>query len=224
MSTTTAPRTNRYAGPCHRCHTNVPAETGLLVRGVVQGKWRVEHTTCPAPAPAVLAEATVTVPGRHAHPYDRQRETGGDLDGAWYAPRHRREEDAPAATPQAPTGDAAEGYYVRGDEAFRVVTNKSGTHTYAKRLRVYGDRMVWEYAPGTGRDLAAEGLTPMTAEEAGRLGLLHGRCINCCRPLGGATLSAQVSALIGYGETCASNNGWAYPTGAAAQRAYIATH
>lgn len=221
MSTTTAPRTNRYAGPCHRCHTNVPAETGLLVRGVVQGKWRVEHTTCPAAAPAVLAEATVTVPGRRALPYSRGLEAA-DPSALYYNPRHRRE-DAPAAAAAA-TGDAAEGYYVRGDEAFRVVTNKSGTHTYAKRLRVYGDRMVWEYAPGTGRDLAAEGLTPMTAEEAGRLGLLHGRCINCCRPLGGATLSAQVSALIGYGETCASNNGWAYPTGAAAQRAYIATH
>lgn len=112
---------------------------------------------------------------------------------------------------------ATPGFYVRGAEAYKVQANKAGTGTYA--LRWSGSS--WEYAPGVGRTLAD--LTPMTAEDAARLGLASGRCINCCRTLGGASLSAQVSAVIGYGETCAGNNGWPYPTGAAAQRAYLAT-
>ena len=119
---------------------------------------------------------------------------------------------------------AAPGYYVRGDEAFKVVTNKAGTNTYAKVFTPHeGRRPTWEYAPGVGKSLARDGLVPMTAEDAARIGLQSGYCINCCAALGGETLSARVSALIGYGETCASNNGWFYPKGAKAQRAFIAT-
>lgn len=113
---------------------------------------------------------------------------------------------------------AAPGFYVRGDEAYKVQENQAKTATYALRWSGSG----WEYAPGVGKTLAD--LTPMTAEQAAHLGLASGRCINCCRTLGGESLSAKVSAVIGYGETCASKHGWPYPTGAKAQRAYLAEH
>jgi hypothetical protein len=119
------------------------------------------------------------------------------------------------ALPSVPTAQAAPGFYVRGDEAFKVQTNKAGTNTYA----LVWSGSSWDYSPGTGRSLA--GLVPMTAEQAAALGLASGRCINCVRVLGGKSLSAKVSALIGYGETCANHNGWAYPTGVKAQRAFI---
>lgn len=122
----------------------------------------------------------------------------------------RKDADAPAANAQP-------GFYMRGDQAIKVQANKAKTGTYA--LTWTGSN--WEYAPGVGRTLA--GLTPMTAEQAAALGLASGRCINCCRTLGGESLSAKVSALIGYGETCANTNGWTYPKGAKAQRAFIAS-
>lgn len=128
-----------------------------------------------------------------------------------------RQHSTPVGGPApAERQEAAPGFYVRGDEAFKVQRNKAGTHTYAKRWDGHG----WEYAPGVGTTLAD--LTPMTAEQAAHLGLASGRCINCLRTLGGESLSAKVSAVIGYGETCAGHNGWPYPTGAAAQRAYLA--
>jgi hypothetical protein len=117
------------------------------------------------------------------------------------------EQDAPA--------EAEPGFYVRGDDAFKVQKNKAGTHTYA----LVWSGSSWDYSPGTGRSLA--GLTPMTAEQAAALGLASGRCIACLRTLGGETLTAKVSALIGYGEICADHNGWFYPKGAKAQREYI---
>lgn len=214
MTTTTARRSNRYAGTCARCYQHVPAGAGETYR-YDGGRWFVEHL----PGGCLETEAPVTG-GRHALPYDEDRAAIAHVVG--YRPRHAAA-PAVAAAPAEPQ-DAAEGYYTRNGEAFRVVKNKAGTHTYAKRLTVYGTRLSWDYAPGVGRDLAAEGLVPMTAAEAGALGLAHNRCINCLRPLGGATVSAQVSALIGYGETCASSNGWTYPQGAAAQRAFILTH
>lgn len=232
MTTATAnrnPATDKQAAFIGRLLNEkaVPAETadslrsavasGLLTRPSASSAitWLLSLDDAPAETPAYQP--------RHAHPYTPEREAATEPVGP-YTPRHLREDTAAAPVPARRSGMADEGYYVRGDEAFRVVANKAGTATYAKALRVTAARMWWEYAPGVGRDLAAEGLVPMTAAEAGRLGLLHGRCVNCCRPLGGESLSAQVSALIGYGETCAGNNGWEYPTGAAAQRAYLAAH
>lgn len=166
-----------------------------------------------------LSAAVPASTGRHARPYSEEREHHTQPD-EWTRPaRHRADEQAPPVT-----ADAREGYYTRSGDTFRVQLNKAGTHTYAKQLRSYGSRLVWEYAPGVGRDLARDGLAPLTAEEAGRLGLAHGQCIHCLKELGGKSLSAQVSATIGYGETCASNNGWTYPKGRAAQREYLAAH
>ena len=111
---------------------------------------------------------------------------------------------------------AEPGFYVQGERAFKVQANKAGTSTYA--LEWTGSS--WEYAPGVGRTLAD--LTPMTAEQAALLGLASGHCIACCRSLGGKTLSAQVAAVVGYGEICADNHGWPFPKGAAAQRERLA--
>lgn len=107
---------------------------------------------------------------------------------------------APAAN-EAPKG-AEPGYYVRADEVFVVVQNKAKTGTYAKRLVIddngWRKSARWEYAPGTGRDLAREGLAPLTVEEAGRLGHLHGVCVVCCKPL-----TDPASVTRGIGPVCA---------------------
>jgi hypothetical protein len=134
---------------------------------------------------------------------------------------------APVA-PAAPK--ATPGYYVRADgAAVEVLASKRNPErTYGKVLTfpADGSRPSWEYVPGAVYTVAD--LIPMTAEDAARIGLAHGYCIRCCAPLGGepgkvATLSSQVAALIGYGQTCAARRGWAFPTGVAAQRAFIAS-
>lgn len=162
----------------------------------------------PAEHKARLAEVLPTANGR----------TRYDIN-AWLMtlPRVAADTDTPAAPARA-----EEGFYVRGDEVFKVKWNKAHTGTYALRFVVAGGKARFEYARGVGRSLAAEGLRPMTAADAARIGLHHGFCVNCCAELGGATLSANVSAAIGYGETCARNNGWDYPKGAKAQRAFLA--
>jgi hypothetical protein len=102
----------------------------------------------------------------------------------------------------APAQAATEGYYVRGEEVFVVVPNKAGTATYAKRLEAHvtesgARRGRWVYAPGAGRNLAAEGLTPLTVEEAGRLSNGYGFCVVC-----GRSLTATQSAARGIGPVC----------------------
>lgn len=150
--------------------------------------------------------------------------TGTHFEGHTTAPALTSKQASDAITallalPSAAVAAEAEaGFYTRDGQAFKVQTNKAGTHTYA----LVWSGSSWDYQPGAGRSLA--GLVPMTGEEAAALGLASGRCINCCRVLGGESLSAKVSALIGYGETCATHNGWAYPKGTAAQRAYIEEH
>jgi hypothetical protein len=144
--------------------------------------------------------------------------------GKWET-RHRlpcppprvRSAAARAAAPQPELG-----YYVRADgAAIKVVENRAKTRRYGVVFTPHaGKRPTWDYVRGAGYSVAD--LTPMTAADAAAMGLAHGHCINCCAPLGGETLSAQVSALIGYGETCAGNNGWPYPKGVKAQRAFIA--
>lgn len=124
--------------------------------------------------------------------------------------------NCPKAVDTVSAAEATPGYYVRGGDAFKVQANKAGTHTYA----LVWSGSSWDYAPGVGRNLA--GLVPMTAEQAASIGLAAGRCIECCRTLGGTTVTAKAAALIGYGEICASRNGWAFPKGAAAQRAFVA--
>ncbi len=128
----------------------------------------------------------------------------------------------PAPKPRGASVQPELGYYVRADgAAIKVVesrTNAGRRYGMVFTLRP-GQRPTWAYMRGAGISVAD--LRPMTAADAAEMGLSHGYCIACCAPLGGETLSAHVSALIGYGETCAKNAGWAYPKGVAAQRAFL---
>jgi len=201
-------KTNRYPATCIDCGGRVAAEGGWLAKAA-NGSWAAQHIGG-CPDYSTTREYTEAI----------QRAEREDDERAY---RAKADRDAAALNTPAEVG-----FYVKDGEAFRVVANKAGTSTYAKRFTVTRDwdgsaRASWEYAPGVGRSLAAEGLVPMTAADAARIGLSHNICINCCRTLGGQTLSAHVSALIGYGEICATNNGWPYPKGAAAQRAFIAS-
>jgi len=130
----------------------------------------------------------------------------------------------PPRAPRAAAKNAEPGYYVAADgRAVVVVAGKRNPErTYGKVLTYPSDgsRPSWVYTPGAGYSVAA--LTPMTASDAAAMGLAHGYCIRCCAELGGKTLSAQVAALIGYGETCAGHMGWPFPKGVAAQRARLA--
>ena len=141
--------------------------------------------------------------------------------GAWTTV-HAGECPAPKALPAQP----ALGYYVRKDgAAIKVVEgrkNADGTRRrYGKVLTPRpGRRPTWAYVPGAGYSVAD--LRPMDAADAAGIGLALGHCIECCAPLGGETLAAQCSAIVGYGATCAANNGWPFPKGVAAQRALVA--
>jgi len=130
--------------------------------------------------------------------------------------------ECPAATPRP--ANAAPGYYVRHDGKAVVViqSKRNADRTYGKVLNfpADGSRPSWDYTPGAGFTVAD--LRPMTASDAAEMGLSHGYCIKCCAPLGGETLAAAVSALVGYGETCAKRMGWEYPKGVKAQRERLA--
>lgn len=107
------------------------------------------------------------------------------IDRLLAAPRRQA---LPAAQP---------GYYIDGDTVYRVVANKAGTGTYAKRMEIEDGKGRWVYAPGAGSQLAA--MSPLTVEEAARLGHEHGVCMVCGREL---TNAASVQA--GIGPVCAS--------------------
>ena len=141
--------------------------------------------------------------------------------GAWVT-RHLGTCPPPKGTP---TKNAEPGYYVRpaDGKAIKVVQSKRDkTRTYGKVLNfpADGSRPSWDYQPGAGISVAD--LRPMTAADAAEMGLSHGYCVFCCAPLGGKTLGAAVSALIGYGETCAKTQHLPYPTGVKAQRERLA--
>lgn len=63
-----------------------------------------------------------------------------------------------------------------------------------------------EYWAGGTAHVRATG-TPLSQEEASSLGKTYGFCV-CC----GKALSEDQSLAVGYGATCAGNNGWWYPT------------
>lgn len=102
------------------------------------------------------------------------------------------------STPTAQTRAAEPGYYMRDGRVYVVVWNRERTGTYAKRMVISGGRGSWKYAAGVGRDIAAEGLAPLTVEAAAALGHLHGLCVVC-----GRALSDPKSVTAGIGPVCA---------------------
>jgi hypothetical protein len=144
---------------------------------------------------------------------------GGSRTSGWTTV-HAGTCPAPVARAAAPT---EVGIFVTPDaQAIRVVKAVHSDRLYTKRLvfSTFDGRttMDWVYSPG----LSVEGLPKMSDAQAAEVGLQCAQCINCLATLGGATTSAKVSAVIGYGEKCASNNGWHYPKGVRAQREFLA--
>jgi hypothetical protein len=144
--------------------------------------------------------------------------------GKWET-RHPEGTCPPPRAERAPAKNAEPGYYVRPVDGRAVVvvqSKRNADRTYGKILTfpADGSRPSWDYVPGAGFSVAD--LRPMTAADAAEMGLSHGYCIRCCAPLGGESLSAAVSALVGYGETCAKRMAWPYPKGVKAQRARLA--
>lgn len=106
-----------------------------------------------------------------------------------------------AAHVPAAGNHAVPGYYVTdAGTIYVVVENKAKTRTYAKMLTIRVDytgttRASWDYAPGAAAALSKS--SPLTVEEAGRLGHMHGICIICCK-----RLTDPVSVKQGIGPVC----------------------
>ena len=86
------------------------------------------------------------------------------------------------------------GFYLNGDDVYRVVQSKSNTNNfYAKRLDVHSGR--WEYAPGAIKNLVDA--PKLTIEVAASMGARYGICVVC-----GRTLTAEESVEAGIGPIC----------------------
>lgn len=143
--------------------------------------------------------------------------------GAWVVTHNGACPEAPAPVATLTADDL--GIYVTPEgTAIRVVKGQMSGKFYTKTLvfNTVGDRTVmdWQYTPG----LSVAGLPKMTTEFAAELGLKCSQCVSCLASLGGVSLSAKCSAVLGFGETCAGTNGWSYPKGVRAQRALLAEH
>jgi hypothetical protein len=106
-------------------------------------------------------------------------------------------EIAPAA-PVKPGPVTHDGLYVYEGEPVKVVWNQTKTRMYAKMRDETGR---WDIARGLIYKLDAS--MEMTAEQATAFGQLYGRCVKCYKEL-----THEVSIYFGYGEKCASNQGW----------------
>jgi Family of unknown function (DUF6011) len=134
----------------------------------------------------------VSLDAGHEHPLIPAADIRAAIDSLLACPKLQQ------AAPK-PHVDIDPGYYVRGEEVFVVVWNKTKTHTYAKQLRFVptatGHRPEWQYSPGA--NISLEGLSPLTVEQAARLGHLHGYCIICSR-----ALTDPESVQRGIGPVC----------------------
>lgn len=101
------------------------------------------------------------------------------------------------SVPSEPVG---EGLYVLDGETFKVVTGKAGRR-YAQRL--VGRK--WTYDREAIRKLTDA--HKMTSGQATEHGKKIKCCVNCFR-----NLTDTRSRAVRYGETCATNHGWFYPT------------
>jgi hypothetical protein len=102
------------------------------------------------------------------------------------------------------------GMYRTPDGTFyKVQISKQSGRAYAKRLIVDDcGHVEFEYASGAIFDITAD--MKLTAEQAADFGHLYGTCCWCGIALGLG--DDKRGAYVGYGSTCAKNNGWPFPT------------
>ena len=121
---------------------------------------------------------------------------------------------APAPAPESAPSVPENRIEVESKRAYRcedgtiaiAYTTQNG-YLAMRRLVVHGECSgSLEYWKGGVNIVRATG-TLLTQEEASSLGKLYGFCVCCGRPL-----SEDTSLAVGYGSTCADNNGWWYPT------------
>lgn len=93
------------------------------------------------------------------------------------------------------------------DGTIAIAYTTQNGHTAVRRLVVHEDGTgSLEYWKGGVSIVRATG-TLLTQDEASSLGKTYGFCVCCSRPL-----SEDTSLAVGYGATCAGNNGWWYPS------------
>ena len=102
-----------------------------------------------------------------------------------------------------------DGIYVLGDDTYKIVHAVHGSgKQYAKKLVQGATTGTWSW-----KYVGREPLTRirsehrMTQEQAAEFGKLYGICVRCA-----ADLTREQSIHVGYGPTCAKNEGWWYPT------------
>lgn len=127
-----------------------------------------------------------------------------------YKDRRRVVEAAPVVKP-APAKPASEprvdqdavteaGIYQVGDDVYKVQKSRQSGRLYAQKL-VDGR---FDYDAGWGAMKFLRASHRMTTEQAAAFGQRFGMCVN------GHPLSDRTSRYFGYGESCASRNGWTY--------------
>lgn len=97
--------------------------------------------------------------------------------------------------------------YRCADNTIAIAYTTQNGRIAVRRLVVHEDgKGSLEYWRGGVAVVSATG-SLLTQDEASELGKVHGFCICCCKDL-----SDDQSLAVGYGQTCANNNGWYYPT------------
>jgi hypothetical protein len=103
------------------------------------------------------------------------------------------------------TGKLGDGFYMRGEEVFKVQVPATGGNLYAKRLVIEeGVGSEWVYEPGLYNTI--QDAQPLTAERALALGAeltLYGVCWCCHR-----RLTDEQSTRDGIGRRCREKHGW----------------
>lgn len=103
--------------------------------------------------------------------------------------------------------------YILNDGTICVGYLTQKGYTAMKRLEIVNGHGTLSYWQGGRYHAERIGGRRMTQEEAADLGRTYGFCCNC-----GKELTEDTSIAVGYGPTCAENNGWYYPSKAEAAR------
>lgn len=108
----------------------------------------------------------------------------------------------------APTAPLAPGFYIMGNDVYKIQQSRQSTNRYAKKLVTGTDqngrpRGSFVYAPGVVGTLTAA--MAVTETQAAEFGHRFGFCIFC-----GIYLEDDRSVQAGYGPVCARNRGLAW--------------